>query len=129
MPRPPSRPPTTAELEILAVLWARGPSTVRDVHEALARDRTVGYTTALKLLQIMVEKGLVTRDTRARVHIYTARAGQAATQRRLVQDLVERAFAGSSLRLVMQALSTKRPTPGELDALRAMLDDLKGEPK
>jgi predicted transcriptional regulator len=129
MPRPPARPPTAAELAILRVLWAQGPSTVREVHAALARERDIGYTTALKLLQIMAEKGLVSRDARSRVHVYAARAGETATQRRLVQDLVERAFAGSSLRLVMQALSAKRPSPRELEALRAMLDAMKDEPK
>ena len=127
MARSSPRPPTTAELAILRVLWAHGPSTVREVHEALARDRDIGYTTALKLLQIMVEKGLASRDVRSRGHVYAARAGEAATQRRLVQDLVERAFAGSSLRLVMQALSAKRPSPHELEELRALLDEMKGD--
>jgi predicted transcriptional regulator len=118
--------PTNAELDILRVLWSRGPSTVREVHEALERRTPVGYTTVLKLLQIMIEKGLVTRDESARTHVYTARAGETATQQRLVSDLLERAFGGSALGLVMQALSTKRPSRAELDELRRLLDDLKG---
>src|SRR5947199_10597611 len=97
------RAPTNAELEILRVLWQRGASTVRDVHESLDHARPVGYTTVLKLLQIMVEKGLVRRDASARSHVYTAVASQGATQRRLVADRVQRVFGGSTRGLVLRA--------------------------
>ncbi len=89
------------------MLWARGPSTVRQVHEALADARDTGYTTTLKLMQIMAEKGLVTRDESARTHIYAARSSQDQTQRQLVSDLVDRAFGGSAAALVLQALSAQ----------------------
>src|SRR2546430_16702900 len=95
----PKRAPTNAELEILRVLWQRGPSTVRDVHESVDHARPVGYTTVLKLLQIMVEKGLVRRDASARSHVYAAVASQGATQRRMAADLRQRVFRGSPLGL------------------------------
>src|SRR6476659_6530864 len=108
MSRSPVPRPTDAELAILRVLWDRGPSTVRQLHDVLARDRQAAYTTALKLLQIMTEKGLVERDERDRTHIYRARVGQEQTQRQLVRDLVDRAFGGSATKLVMQALASRR---------------------
>jgi predicted transcriptional regulator len=117
--------PTNAELAILTVLWRRGPSTVRDVHEAL-RD-PVGYTTVLKLLQIMTEKGLVTRDERARTHVYRPAVSEATTRGHLVTDLVERAFGGSSVALVLQALSTTPASRDELEQIRRLLDQRKGE--
>jgi len=121
--------PTNAQLAILAVLWQRGPSTVRDVHEALraARGGGVGYTTVLKLLQIMTEKKLVKRDTRARTHVYAAAVSEATTRGHLLSDLVDRAFGGSSLALVLQALSTTRATPAELEQIRRLLDERKGD--
>ena len=121
--------PTNAELAILAVLWHRGPSTVREVHEAVqsARDDAVGYTTVLKLLQIMAEKKLVKRDTRSRTHVYGAAASRATTQGHLLSDLVDRAFGGSSLALVLQALSTTRATPAELEQIRRLLDKRTGD--
>ena len=108
MNRTPAPRPTDAELAILRILWDRGPSTVRQVHEILGRERQAAYTTALKLLQIMTEKGLVERDERDRTHIYRARLSEETTQRQLVRDLVDRAFAGSSSKLVLQALASKR---------------------
>lgn len=121
--------PTNAELAILGVLWQRGPSTVREVHEALreARSDAVGYTTVLKLLQIMAEKKLVKRDTRARTHVYSAAASKATTRNQLLSDLVDRAFGGSSLALVLQALSTTRATPAELEQIRRLLDERTGD--
>ncbi len=116
--------PTPAELDLLRVLWQRGPSTVRDLHAAVERD--VGYTTVLKLLQIMTEKGLVTRDASARSHIYTAAVSEDDTQRRLVADLLDRAFGGSRLDLVMQALSATPATREELRQIRALLDSMPG---
>ena len=121
--------PTNGELEILSVLWSRGPSTVRDVHDALRDGRTepVGYTTVLKLLQIMTEKKLVKRNTRSRTHVYAAAVSEATTRGHLLSDLVNRAFGGSSLALVLQALSTTRATPAELDQVRRLLDERKGD--
>jgi predicted transcriptional regulator len=117
--------PTDVELGILRVLWARGPSTVREVHEAL-QDGS-GYTTVLKMMQIMTEKGLVVRDESQRAHVYSARATQEKTQRQLVTDLVDRAFGGSTAQLAMQALSTKKTSPEELAELRRLLDSLEQE--
>ena len=121
--------PTNAELAILTVLWRNGRSTVRDVHEALrdGRQEPVGYTTILKLLQIMTEKKLVKRDTRARTHVYSAAASEATTRGHLLSDLVDRAFGGSSLALVLQALSTTRATPAELEQIRRLLDERDGD--
>ena len=116
--------PTDAELIILRVLWDRGPSTVRQVHDVLGRDRTTAYTTALKMLQIMAEKGLVTRDERERTHVYHARVGEEQTQRQLVRDLLDRVFAGSATQLVVQALSAKKSTRVELAEIRKLLDEL-----
>ncbi len=129
MPPRPTIRPTNAELAILGVLWHRGPSTVREVHEALrdGRAESVGYTTILKLLQIMTEKKLVKRDTRSRTHVYAAAVSEATTRGHLLSDLVERAFRGSSLALVLQALSSTRATPAELEQIRRLLDERKGD--
>lgn len=121
MPRPPR--PTAAELAILHVLWARGPSTVREVHQALAPERETGQTTTLKLMQIMAEKGLVRRDESARTHVYAARLSRERTQRQLVSDLVNRAFGGSAAALVMQALSAQAPSAEELREIRRLIDE------
>ena len=121
------RRPTDAELAILRVLWQRGPSTVRDVHDELNRDGATGYTTILKLLQIMTEKGLVVRDEAQRAHIYESRYGEQKTQRQLLSDLADRAFGGSAAKLVMQALSGRKATAEELSAIRELLERLEGE--
>jgi predicted transcriptional regulator len=118
--------PTQAELEILRVLWQRGPSSVREVLETLGADRGAGYTTVLKLLQIMSGKGLVERDERVRTHVYRAALPQEQTQRQLIRDLVERAFDGSAGQLVLQALATRRASPEEMEAIREMLDRAEG---
>lgn len=115
--------PTDAELAILRILWERGPSTVRQVHEALAAARPSGYTTALKLLQIMTDKGLVRRDDSDRTHVYSARLSEEQTQRQLVHDLLDRAFGGSAMKLVMQALSSRKSSTEELAQIRALLDE------
>lgn len=120
--------PTDAELAILRVLWERGPSTVRQVHEALTRERQAAYTTSLKLLQIMTEKGLVERDERDRTHVYRARFGEEQTQRQLVRDLVDRAFGGSAMKLVLQALAAKRASPEELREIRSAIEEAKAGP-
>jgi BlaI family transcriptional regulator, penicillinase repressor len=119
----PAPRPTDGELAILRVLWERGPSTVRQIHEVLvSRERPTAYTTALKLLQIMTEKGLVRRDETDRTHVYHPRLSEEQTQRQLVRDLLERAFGGSSSKLVMQALNAKRATPEELAEIRRLIE-------
>jgi predicted transcriptional regulator len=119
---PKTRRPTDAELAILRVLWERGSATVRQVHEVVGKGRELAYTTTLKLLQIMTEKGLVRRQGQGRSHIYEARFGEEETQRRLVGDLLDRAFGGSAAKLVMQALAATRATPEERRQIRQMLD-------
>ncbi len=116
--------PTDAELEILKVLWRRGPSTVREVFETLGETKGTGYTTVLKLMQIMAEKGLVVRDESARAHRYEPAAPEDETQRRLVGDLLRKAFDGSAKKLVLQALSAERASSEELSEIRRMLDEL-----
>ena len=118
--------PTDAELAILRVLWERGPSTVHEVHESLSRSRGTGYTTTLKLLQIMAEKGLVRRDASRRTHVYEPRLRQEETQRQLVNDLMDRAFGGSARKLVMQALGARKVSAKELEEIRRVLDELEG---
>jgi BlaI family transcriptional regulator, penicillinase repressor len=118
--------PTDAELAILRVLWSRGPSTVRQVHEAISRDRETGYTTVLKLMQIMTEKGLVERDESERTHVYQVRFTQEQTQQRLVSDLLDKAFGGSASQLVMRALEAKPASADELAQIRRLLDELEG---
>lgn len=119
--------PTDAELDILRVLWSQGPSTVRDVHGTLEKQRAIGYTTVLKLMQIMAEKGLVERDERARAHVYKAALAEEQTQRQLVRHLVERAFGGSATKLVLQALATERASAEEIRQMRAMLEEFERE--
>lgn len=114
--------PTDAELAILRVLWERGPSTVRQVHDVLLRERPTAYTTALKLLQIMTEKGLVRRDETDRTHVYHPRLSEDQTQRQLVRDLLDRAFGGSASKLVMQALAARRASPEELGEIRRLIE-------
>jgi predicted transcriptional regulator len=111
-------------MEILAVLWERGPSTVRQVHDVLAERRGSGYTTVLKLLQIMAGKGLVLRDETDRSHVYRAVHAQDAMQGELVGDLIDRAFAGSAAQLVMRALAQRPTDAGELAEIRTMLDQM-----
>jgi BlaI family transcriptional regulator, penicillinase repressor len=115
--------PTDAELAILRVLWEHGPSTVRQVHEALAGTRDTGYTTTLKLMQIMADKRLVTRDESARTHVYTASVNEERTQGQLVKDLVDRAFGGSAKALVLRALSAEGTTAEELRDIRKLIDE------
>jgi predicted transcriptional regulator len=119
--------PTDAELEILTVLWSRGASTVRDVHEAISRRKPAMYTTVLKLMQIMAEKGLVRRDERQRAHVYRAARPQEWTQRQLAGDLLERAFGGSASGLVLGALSARKASPEELAEIRRLLEQYEKE--
>lgn len=121
--------PTDAELAILNVLWDRGPSTVREVHDALSATHDTGYTTVLKLLQIMIDKGLVVRDESQRAHVYASRWGEQRTQRQLLGDLIDRAFGGSPAKLVMQALSGGRASAEELTAIRQLIEQMEGDAK
>src|SRR6187397_995479 len=114
--------PTQTELEILRVLWLRGPSSVREVQQTISETRDTGYTTVLKLLQIMARKGLVARDERERTHVYRTALAQEQTQRQLVSDLLDRAFNGSASQLILQALAAKRTSPDEMEEIRRMLD-------
>jgi predicted transcriptional regulator len=119
-----TRKPTDAELAILRVLWSRGPSTVREVFEALGGGGA--YTTTLKLLQIMTEKGLVRRDDRERTHVYDAAYSEGQTQKQLVSDLLDRVFDGSAARLVLRALEARSASPEEIAEIRKLLDKHRG---
>ena len=116
--------PTSSELEILQVIWQRGPSTVRDVYRTLAEEREIGYSTVLKFMQIMTEKGSLVRDESVRPQIYRAALPQHQTQRGIIRDLVTRAFGGSSASLIMQALSDRRASAEERRQIRELLDTL-----
>ena len=118
------RKPTDGELAILRVLWDRGPCTVREVAEAMGRQ--AGYTTVLKLLQIMTEKKLVLRDESARTHVYRAAYSEDQTQQHLVSDLIARAFEGSAAKLVVQALASGKASPEELDEIRKLIESHRG---
>ena len=121
MARDKSTTPTRAELEILRVLWAQGPATVRAVHGEVQQSRSTGYTTVLKLMQIMCEKGLVTRDESQRSHIYSAGISEEDVQTVMTRDLMDRAFGGSASKLVMRALSAEGTSAAELDEIRSFL--------
>jgi predicted transcriptional regulator len=123
MARRPTPRPTDAELAILRVLWERGPSTVRQVHDVLSANREFAYTTTLKLLQLMTEKGVAVREEDGRVHLYRAAVAQEETQRHLIRDLVDRAFGGSPSQLVMQALAATPASAEELREIRRLLKE------
>jgi len=122
----PATRPTDAELAILRVLWELGPSTVRQVFEVLSAERELGYTTVLKMLQIMDEKGLVQRDATDRIHVFSTAQTKIQTQRNLLDDLLDKAFGGSSMNLVMQALATRKASRAELAEIRKLLDQAEG---
>ena len=115
--------PSNTELEILHVLWDRGPSTVRQVHDVMLKDREIGYTTVLKIMQVMATKKLVSRDETDRSHVYLPAVEEKSVKRRLVADLLDRAFEGSAAGLVMHALSGKKASREELDEIRKLLDE------
>ena len=119
--------PTESELEILQALWIRGLATVREVHEDLARTKDVGYTTTLKLMQIMHEKGLVKRDDSMRTHVYQAAVNKEKTQKHMLSKMIDSLFGGSSTQLVIQALGEHKASPEELEKIQALLDNLKNQ--
>lgn len=119
--------PTDAELAIIGVIWERGPSTVREVFQHLSAQREIGYTTVLKLMQIMTEKGLLERDASVRPQTFKATRPQQQTQRQLLRELLDRAFDGSPGNLVLQALSIRKSTPDERQEIRELLDRLERE--
>jgi BlaI family transcriptional regulator, penicillinase repressor len=116
--------PTDSELEILNILWEKGPSTVRDIHEVLEKNKEAGYTTTLKLMQIMHEKGLVKRDERAKSHVYTANISQDKTQKHLVKRMIDNVFNGSASQLVMQALGNHKASDEELKEIKKYLETI-----
>ena len=126
---PKATPPTKLELEVLTALWRKGPGTVREIHAAVNDSRPCGYTTVLKMLQIMTEKGLVLRDDTARPQVYRVRHTQEQTRNRLVKDLIQRAFDGSVKSLVMHALSTKKTSDRDMETIRKLLDKFEGDPQ
>ncbi|WP_242926155.1 BlaI/MecI/CopY family transcriptional regulator [Pontibacter vulgaris] len=121
--------PTESELEILQVLWQNGPSTVRFVHEELSKTKEAGYTTTLKIMQIMAEKGMVEPDKSSRSHVYRPLLTEEATQRKLLDRFLDTTFRGSAMKLVMQALGNHQTSPEELDEIRNLLDKLEGGKK
>ena len=126
MKQEPLQKPTASELEILRVLWERGPSTVRDVHEELREKKDLGYTTVLKLLQIMTAKGTVRRNEEQRAHVYEACQPATETKRQLVGDVLQRVFEGSASELMIHALEGRRTSKEELGELRRLLDEYEG---
>ena len=117
--------PTESELEILQILWLNGLATVREVHDELAKSKDVGYTTTLKLMQIMHEKGLVRRDESMRTHVYQAAVNKEKTQKHLLTKMIDSLFGGSSTQLVLQALGEQKATPEELEQIQTLINNLK----
>ena len=126
-PDPSRRRPTEAECNILSIIWDRGTATVREVYGELSQRQEVGYTTVLKFMQIMTEKGLLQRDTSVRPQLYQAAEPRQKTQKTLLNDLLDRAFGGSPGTLALQALSMRKSTPEELKELRELLDKLESQ--
>ena len=126
MPRKPSQTPTEVELEILQVLWTRGPSTVRQIFNLLRQSRGTGYSTTLKMIQVMTEKGLVRKDDSVRPQVYSPAQPQEQTQLELVDHLIQKGFAGSAMSLVLRAAAANRITSGELTQIKRMIDKVKG---
>ncbi len=129
MARPFIPKPTDSELEILRILWDRGPSSVRDVHMELEKSKTSGYTTTLKLMQIMLEKGILTRDVSGRNHVYTPTLSRDRTQQQMVDKMISTVFNGSPFMLVMQALGRQRPSPEEINRIKSYLNELEKDRK
>ena len=127
MKHEPLKTPTQSELEILRVLWERGPSTVKEVHETLSATKPVGYTTVLKLLQIMTVKGTVTRNEHDRAHVYEACQPAERTKRQLAGEMLQKVFGGSASELVMHALSGRKASHQEIEEIRRLLDEYEGK--
>ena len=129
MPRRPSSKPTEVELQILGVLWARGPSTVREVHNALEDDRDTGYSTTLKMMQIMTEKGLLLKDDSQRPQVYRPAISQEQAQMQFVDDLIQRVFGGAADKLILRAINSRHVSPKDLEQIRKLLKKLEGDSK
>ncbi len=129
MPRRPSSNPTEVELQILAVLWERGPSTVREVHTALEADRDTGYSTTLKMMQVMTEKGLLLKDDSQRPQVYRPALSQEQAQMQFVDDLIQRVFGGAADKLILRAINSHHVSPEDLEQIRKLLRKLEGDSK
>jgi predicted transcriptional regulator len=127
MPRPASLQPTEVEMQILRILWDLGPSPVREIHNRLQADKDTNYSTTVKMLAVMLQKGLVKRDEKSQPHVYRPALTRAKTGKRLLDDLVEKVYDGSTMALVLQALSAGKATPEELDEIRRLLDEMEGK--
>lgn len=127
MPRPGSSQPTAVELQILRILWELGPSPVRDIHRRLEADKGTSYSTTVKMLAVMLDKGLVVRDEEAQPHVYRAALTRQRAGKRILGELIEKLYDGSAASLVLQALSSAKATPEECDAIRKMLDRLEDQ--
>ena len=128
MARPPSTQPTEVELQILRILWALGPSPVREIHKRLEADKGTNYSTTVKMLAIMLEKGLVKRDEQSQPHIYRARISRKNAGQRMLGELIEKVYEGSAMTLVLQALSSNQATKEERDEIRRLLDQMEDKP-
>ncbi len=126
MPRPSSSQPTEVELRILRILWGQGPSTARQIHNRLAEDRDTNYSTTVKMLSVMLDKGLVRRDETVRPQVFRPAATQQRTQQRMLKDLIQKAYDGSAGSLVLQALASQKASPEELAEIRQLLNELEG---
>jgi predicted transcriptional regulator len=127
MPRPASAQPTEVEMQILRILWELGPSPVREIHQRLTAAKGTNYSTTVKMLAVMLQKGLLKRDEKAQPHVYRPALTRAKTGKRLLDDLIEKVYEGSAMSLVLQALSSGKATKNELDQVRRMLDHLEGK--
>ena len=125
MAGPTSTQPTEVELQILKVLWEQGPSTVREIHNRLSEDKDTQYATTVKMLLVMLEKGLVTRDDSVRPQVYRALATQKRTQRRMLEEMIQKVYDGSAKSLVLQVLSSSKTSPEDLEEIRQLLEELK----
>lgn len=126
MPRPSSTQPTEVELGILRVLWEQGPSTARQIHDRIAADRETNYSTTVKMLSVMLDKGLVKRNDKVRPQVFRPAVSQERTQQRILKDVIQKVYDGSAASLVLQALASKKATPDELAEIRRLLNELEG---
>jgi len=127
MPRPPSAQPTEVEMQILRILWDLGPSPVREIHKRLEASKGTNYSTTVKMLAVMLQKGLVTRDEEAQPHVYRATLTRARAGKRMLDELIDKIYDGSAMALVLQALSSRKATKEELDEVRRLLDHMEGK--